>query len=55
MTVRELIGYLSHFNQDGEVMIFDDEARPYAIDKVIVDTVFEDKLFSHIVIKPIAE
>ena len=55
MTARELIGYLEQFNPDREVIIFDEQSIPYSIDKVIIDTVFEDKAFSHIVIKPIAE
>lgn len=55
MTVAELIEHLEKFNQDREVIIFDDQSIPYSIDKVIIDTVFKDKAFSHIVIKPIAE
>lgn len=55
MTVAELIEHLKKFNQDREVIIFDEEAVPYSIDKVVIDTVFEDKAFSHIVIKPISE
>lgn len=55
MTARELIGYLEQFNQDREVIIFDELSEPHSIAKVIIDTVSEDKVFSHIVIKPIAE
>ena len=51
MTARELIGYLEQFNQDREVIMIDELSEPYSIDRVIIDTVSEDKVFSHIVIR----
>ena len=52
MTAAELIEYLKKFNPDREVMILDELSEPHSIAKVIIDTVTEDKVFSHIVLKP---
>lgn len=49
MTVRDLISKLKNFNQDREVVLFDNESNPYEILSVVNDTK-NNGTFSHIVI-----
>ena len=50
MKCKVLIDYLKEFNQDQEIILFDENGRPMQIEKVVIDSI-NGGYFNYIVIK----